>query len=73
MQRSLEDFSEESVIENQLIEKNCVNCHSFSQNNPEKFLFHMRGSKGGTYFIEGNEISKTDLKTEILGLKLKQL
>ncbi len=63
-QRSLEDFSEESVIENQLIENNCVNCHSFSQNNPEKFLFHMRGSKGGTYFIKGSEASKTELKTE---------
>ncbi len=64
MQRSLDDFSEESVIENQLIENNCVNCHSFNQNNPEKFLFHMRGSKGGTYFIEDNEVSKRELKIE---------
>lgn len=63
-QRSLESFNVESLIENQVIEKNCVNCHSFSQNNPEKFLVHIRGSKGGTYFMENGEIIRKNLKTE---------
>ncbi len=64
IQRSIEDFNEASLIENQMIDKNCVNCHSFNQNNPEKFLLHIRGSMGGTYFVEGSEITRTDLKTE---------
>src|SRR5690606_38413275 len=45
-QRSLESFEKTSIVENQLLEKNCVNCHTFNQNNPEKFLIHIRGSKG---------------------------
>jgi len=63
-QRSLENFDEESIIENQLIEKNCINCHSFHNGNPDKFLFHMRGSRGGTYFVDGGDISRKDIKAE---------
>lgn len=62
VQRSLENFTEESVIENQILEKNCINCHSFNQNNPDRFLVHIRGSKGGTYIAEDGKISRTDLK-----------
>jgi hypothetical protein len=62
VQRCLENFQEEPLVENQLIENNCVNCHSFSQNNPDRFLVHIRGSKGGTYFVEDGKISKIDLK-----------
>ncbi|NQU54696.1 MAG: PD40 domain-containing protein [Bacteroidetes bacterium] len=64
VQRSLENFREESLIENQLLEKNCVNCHSFNQNNPDRFLVHIRGSKGGTYFVEDDKITRTALKTK---------
>ena len=64
VQRSLESFREESLIENQLIEKNCVNCHSFNDYNPNRFLVHIRGSKGGTYFIEDDQISRVNLKNE---------
>ena len=63
-QRSLENFDCQSVIENQVIEKNCVNCHSFNQNNPDQFLIHMRGSKGGTYFANKGRITKMNLKTD---------
>jgi len=63
-QRSLETFERKSVIENQIIEKNCVNCHSFRQNDPNQFLIHMRGSKGGTYFSKDGQLIKTNLKTE---------
>ncbi len=64
VQRSLESFEEESVVENQIIEKNCVNCHSFNKKNPEKFLLHIRGSKGGTYFVNGKKITNINLKTK---------
>lgn len=64
VQRNLESFREESLIENQLLDHNCINCHSFNQNDPGKLLVHIRGSRGGTYFIDGDEIKRTELKTE---------
>ncbi len=63
LQRSTESFREKSVVENQLLNTNCVNCHSFCQNSPDKFLIHVRGSLGGTYFADGNKVIKRDLKT----------
>ena len=64
VQRCIENFQESPLVENQSIKNNCVNCHSFNQNNPEKFLLHIRGSMGGTYFVDGKNITKTDLKTK---------
>ena len=64
VQRSLENFTENSLFENQMIEDNCVNCHSFRQNDPDKFLLHVRGSKGGTYFYDGKKLTRTALKTK---------
>ena len=63
VQRSTEDFSESSLFENQLLKDNCVNCHSFKQNDPERFLLHVRGSLGGTYFVDGDKVTRTALKT----------
>lgn len=64
VQRSLESFREASIIENRLLENNCVNCHSFNSNSPDRFLIHVRGSLGGTYFAEDGEITRTDLTVD---------
>ena len=64
VQRSTEDFRESSLFENQLLNDNCVNCHSFNQNRPDRFLLHVRGSLGGTYFVDGEKITRTALRTE---------
>ncbi|MFW6100501.1 MAG: TolB family protein [Bacteroidota bacterium] len=64
MQRSLEDFREKPLIENQILEKNCANCHSFNQNNADEFLIHIRGSKGGTYFGDNGQLIRTALKAD---------
>jgi hypothetical protein len=66
MQRSIESFSEESLIENQILDMNCVNCHSFNNHNPGKFLVHIRGSEGGTYFVEDGKITRRDLKIDAM-------
>ena len=66
MQRSLESFSEESLIENQILDMNCVNCHSFNQYKPDRFLVHIRGSKGGTYFAENGKLTRRDLKIDAM-------
>ncbi len=62
IQRSTESFTERSLVENNLLKNNCVNCHSFCQNNQDKFLIHVRGSLGGTYFADGNKLIRRDLK-----------
>jgi Tol biopolymer transport system component len=66
MQRSLESFKEKAVVKNNVVGQNCVNCHSFDHQNPGNFMFHMRGSLGGTYFVTEGELEKFNLKTKEL-------
>jgi hypothetical protein len=63
-QRSLESFGEWHIIKNSVADDNCVNCHSYNNGKTDDFLFHMRGSLGGTYFYSGEEIKKVNLKTK---------
>jgi len=63
-QRNIESFRENSVVENQLLKTNCVNCHSFCNNDPDKMLIHVRGSVGGTYFYDGKKVTRMDLKAD---------
>jgi Tol biopolymer transport system component len=62
-QRDLENFNERSIIENSVADQNCVNCHSFNNGRTDDFLFHMRGSHGGTYFYNDGDFRKINLKT----------
>ncbi len=66
MQRSVESFSEASIFENQIMDKNCANCHSFNNNSPDRFMIHIRGSLGGTYFVEDGKITRTDPKIDAM-------
>jgi len=63
-QRDLTRFRERSIIENTLVEDNCINCHSYNNGRSDDFLFHMRGSMGGTYFYSEGELIRTNLKTK---------
>ena len=63
IQRSLEDFRESSVIENQVLDGNCVNCHAFSQYDAGNFMIHIRGSMAGTYFVINDTLKRTELRT----------
>ena len=62
-QRDLTRFRERSIIENTLVEDNCINCHSYNNGRTDDFLFHMRGSMGGTYFYSEGDLIRTNLKT----------
>lgn len=64
VQRNMENFREQSVVENNVVDQNCVNCHSFNSKKSNNFLFHMRGSKGGTYFLSGGKLKRVNLKTK---------
>lgn len=60
--RNVEDFKSESFIENSVADHNCVNCHSFNNGKTDDFLFHMRGSMGGSYFYRNGQFKKVNLK-----------
>ena len=62
-QRCLENYDEKAIITNKLTNYNCMNCHSFCQQSPDKMLFHMRKDFGATYLIEGDKIEKLNTKT----------
>ncbi|MDR1646261.1 MAG: hypothetical protein LBS05_10685 [Tannerellaceae bacterium] len=62
-QRNLTNFTETAIIENHMSEKNCMNCHSFCMQDPDKMLFHMRATLPGTLLIDGERIEKLNTKT----------
>jgi len=62
--RSLESFKSKALIENSAVDENCVNCHSFNNGKSDDFLFHMRGTMGGTYFYSQGKFRKINLKTK---------
>lgn len=63
-QRCLTNFDELPIMENSVSEGNCMNCHSFSLNNGDCMLFHMRAGKAGTYFYTNGNLEKVDTKTD---------
>jgi hypothetical protein len=62
--RSTESFKEKTFVENQLLEGNCINCHSFNGTKTDRYLVHVRGSRGGTYLFDGKELTRRTLRTE---------
>ena len=62
--RNIQNFDETPLIENIQAEKNCINCHSFCQNNPDNMIFHIRGSLGGTIIFKDGIIKKVNTGTE---------
>lgn len=59
-QRRLADYEQTPIIENSSTNHNCMNCHSFCQQDPKKMLFHMRAELPGTYILSGNTVEKLD-------------
>ena len=62
-QRNLENFDETPIMLNTLTDNNCMNCHSFCNNDPETMLFHMRKRHAGTILVKDGEVTKLNLKT----------
>ena len=63
-QRNLENYTENAIIENKMSGNNCMNCHSFCMQNPEKMLFHMRETYSCTLLIDGDKVEKLNTKTD---------
>ena len=63
-QRNLENFDESAIFTNRATNQNCMNCHSFSNNNPGEMMFHMRGDYGGTMIVKKGQVNKVNTSTE---------
>lgn len=63
-QRNLENYKQSAVIENEMTNRGCINCHSFCMQNPEKMLLHLRSSYAGTLLIDGDKVEKLNTKTD---------
>lgn len=63
-QQNLETSVQTAIMENKMTGNNCMNCHSFCMQNPEKLLFHMRETYPCTILIDGDRIEKLNTKTE---------
>lgn len=62
-QRCLEDFTEKAYMTNEETDRNCMNCHSFCNRDPQRMMFHMRARNGGTFTWDGTTIEKLNTKT----------
>jgi len=63
-QRNVENFDESAIFTNRVTHNNCMNCHSFCNNNPESMMFHMRGNYGGTMLVKNGRVNKVNTATE---------
>ena len=63
-QRDLRNFDESIVFDNRGSSTQCVNCHTFCENRPDKVLMGVRDKKrqAETLLIEGRTASKIDTK-----------
>lgn len=63
-QRDLSVYKETPVYENKMTGYNCVNCHSFCAQDPDKMLFHLRAKHAGTIVINDDEIDFLNTQTD---------
>ncbi len=62
-QRCLENFDESAIMKNSASKTDCMNCHSFSNYNPDKLSLHLRGEHGGTLIYNEGTVSFLNTKT----------
>jgi hypothetical protein len=64
-QRNLENFDNSAIFENTSTpEKPCMNCHTFSNNDPGKMSMHIRRAYAGTVIFDHGKLTKYNTKTE---------
>lgn len=65
-QRDLASYEETPIIDNIDIGGQCVNCHNFAANDPERMMLHVRGGKGGTIIARDGKVEKVNPKCPAL-------
>ena len=63
-QRNIERFEESVIFSNRVANHNCMNCHSFCNNDPETMMVHMRAKYSGTMLVKNGDMNKIDTGTK---------
>ncbi len=63
-ERTFSTFAERPLWLNRLSDNNCMNCHTFRNNDPDYMVAHMRGGPGnGTLVVRGGRAIKVNTET----------
>jgi len=63
-ERDLESFHERAIIDNNLIDGGCINCHTYAQQDPSRSFFHLRNKDGGTMIQIDGKFRKINTRTD---------
>ena len=63
-ERNLSNFDQRTIVENNLLQNNCVNCHSFCQWKTDKMSLHVRGAYGCTMILNDNRLQLFNTRTD---------
>ena len=67
-QRSLETYDESVIYDNMLcgdeMNGQCINCHNYQMQNPDRFQFHARQKNGGTVIAYDGQVKKVNMKND---------
>lgn len=63
-QRDLASYRQTAILANRDFGKQCVNCHTFNQNSPDRMMVHVRGKQGGTLVCTDGKVEKVNPKPQ---------
>lgn len=69
-QKNIENFETVPLLDNFLMNNNCMNCHACEGNNINNFIVHLRGTLTGTLLAREGELTKLRIPDSHLGLRL---
>jgi len=62
-QRDLTAFNEKPILHNRNTKRNCINCHSFCNNDPDRIMFHLRDEFSGTIVSVKDSLFRVSMST----------
>ncbi len=62
-QRNIENFDQSPILLNDRTNENCMNCHSFCNNDPEKMMIHLRRPPSGTLLYDNKDLKFINTST----------
>jgi hypothetical protein len=63
-QRDIESFKETVIVDNNLLNGGCVNCHTYSKQDPSLSFFHLRNKSGGTMIQKNGKFRKLNTASD---------
>lgn len=63
-ERCVENFDVRNISDYREVGNKCMNCHTYSAQNPDLSMFYLRGDGGGAILNEGGKLTKLNLKRD---------